>query len=442
MSLSSAEAAATGESLSALEALHSTPSRRYLAPDPIPEEVLWAILDAAIRGPSGGNSQAWGWVVVTDEEVKRHVAAWYRENWENAYGQHRDRLLAGGSGSSGLPPRGFLGAEYLANHLEEAPVWVFPVLRNAANVTSPRVGSSIYGAVQQLCLAARAYGIGTSLTTLYGGHEEELRELLGLPEDALTMALIPMGYPARGWWAEPKRRPVGEVVHWNRWGATRTKPLFRADERVRDLAEEDLGGLGPNALELLQPRGDLRAGPGGAHQARDRATVVSRQAAHHGPQLLAHDRAQPVVVPLPQLMPERVLVVRGEVLGRVPAIRLELAVGGGGRLLLNRAPEQQAGQQPVEQALVSVGVNAQIGGSDQRSHGSVPSILSDRFESSRRGRRWRAPVGSWRAMKADWPRPTRHASSRPPVKRTEPDAEDRKPPPSNGNLLPPPVRML
>ena len=60
----------------------------------------------------------------------------------------------------------------------------------------PRVGSSIYGAVQQLCLAARAYGIGTSLTTLYGGHEDELRELLGLPPDALTMALIPMGYPS------------------------------------------------------------------------------------------------------------------------------------------------------------------------------------------------------------------------------------------------------
>ena len=102
--------------------------------------------------------------------------------------------------------------------------WVFPVLRNAADAASPRVGSSIYGAVQQLCLAARASGIGTSLTTLYGGHEDELRELLGLPPDALTMALIPMGYPARGRWAEPKRRPVEEVVHWNRWGATRGKP--------------------------------------------------------------------------------------------------------------------------------------------------------------------------------------------------------------------------
>ncbi len=209
-------------SLTALEALHSTPARRYLAPDPIPDDVLWAILDAAIRGPSGGNSQGWGWVVVTDREVKDQVAAWYRVNWENAYGRRREDILAGRA-EAGLTPRGFLGAEHLAQHLEEAPVWVFPVLRQAADATSPKVGSSIYGAVQQLMLAARAYGIGSSLTTLYFGHEDELRELLGLPDDALTMALIPLGYPAQGRWAEPKRRPVAEVVHWDRWGSLRAR---------------------------------------------------------------------------------------------------------------------------------------------------------------------------------------------------------------------------
>jgi nitroreductase len=212
----------TGE-LSALEALHSTPARRYLSPEPIPDDVLWAILDAAIRGPSGGNTQSWGWVVVTDQEVKDRISAWYRENFEAAYGSRREQILSAPAGSLGLTPRGFLGAEHLAHHLHEAPVWVFAVLRGAADATSPRLGSSIYGAVQQLCLAARAYGIGTSLTTLYGGHEEELRELLGLPADALTMALVPMGYPAQGRWAQPRRRPVEEVVHWNQWGATRSQ---------------------------------------------------------------------------------------------------------------------------------------------------------------------------------------------------------------------------
>jgi len=223
MSPSPTEESADGQPLSAVEALHSTPSRRYLSSEPIPDDVLWEILNTAIRGPSGGNRQQWGWVVVTDRAVKQRVAGWYRANWDSAYGQHRDSILAG-DGSSDMSPRGFLGAEHLAHHLEEAPVWVFAVLRGAADVTNPRLGSSIYGAVQQLCLAARAYGIGTSLTTLYGGHEDELRELLGLPADALTMALIPMGYPAQGRWAEPKRRPVEEVVHWNRWDATRDRP--------------------------------------------------------------------------------------------------------------------------------------------------------------------------------------------------------------------------
>lgn len=225
MSSSPMEKPADEQTLTVLEALHSTPARRYLAPDPIPDDVLWAILDAAIRGPSGGNAQQWGWVVVTDQEVKDRVAAWYRVNWNAAYGSRREQILSGAAGSArGLTPRGFLGAEHLAEHIQEAPVWVFPVLRGAAGATSPRVGSSIYGAVQQLCLAARAYGIGTSLTTLYLGHEEELRELLGLPADALTMALIPMGYPARGRWAEPKRRPVEDVVHWGRWDAKRSWP--------------------------------------------------------------------------------------------------------------------------------------------------------------------------------------------------------------------------
>jgi nitroreductase len=104
------------------------------------------------------------------------------------------------------------------------PVWSFPVLRHAAGVRNPRLGSSIYGAVQQLILAARAHGVGTTLTTLYSGHEAEVRELLGLPEDAMTMALLPLGYPARGRWAQPKRRPVEEVVHWNQWGSTRPRP--------------------------------------------------------------------------------------------------------------------------------------------------------------------------------------------------------------------------
>ncbi len=205
------------EPIPVLDALHSTPARRYLKPDPIPTEVIRALLDAAIGGPSGGNTQAWAWMVVTDPELKRPIAEWYREGWERAYGSRREAILASDDGL-GLGKRNFLSAEHLANHLEEAPVWIIPILRGAAKSQSPRAGSSIYGAVQQLMLAARAYGIGATLTSLYAGHEDHVKRLLGIPESDLTMALIPLGYPARGRWAEPKRRPVEEVAHLNSWG--------------------------------------------------------------------------------------------------------------------------------------------------------------------------------------------------------------------------------
>jgi nitroreductase len=203
-----------------LQALHSTPSRRYLSDRPIPEEVVRAILDAAVRGPSGGNRQAWGWVVVTDPAIKAPVAAWYREGWEQAYGVRRAELADAPAGDVGLSPASYRATEYLADHLEQAPVWILPVLRHAADSANPRLGASIYGAVQQLQLAARAYGIGSTLTTFHVAHEAEVRALLGLPDDALTMALVPLGYPARGRWAQPRRQPLEQVVHWNRWGRT------------------------------------------------------------------------------------------------------------------------------------------------------------------------------------------------------------------------------
>jgi len=209
------------EPLDVLEAIHSTPARRYLSSDPIPDEVLWEILDAAIRGPTGGNSQGWGWVVVTDPEVKRQIQQWYLEGWNRAYGSRREEIMADPEGG-GLGHRNFLSAEYLANHLADAPVWIIPVQRNAGS--NPRAGSSVYGAVQNLMLAARAHGIGATLTTLYAGHEDDVKQLLGLPDDAMTMGLIPLGYPARGRWAQPKRRPVDEVTHWGRWGAHAARP--------------------------------------------------------------------------------------------------------------------------------------------------------------------------------------------------------------------------
>lgn len=200
------------EALPVIEALHSTPSRRYLSTEPIPEDVIRALLDAAVRGPSGGNSQLWAWIVVRDPAIKSQIAEWYREGWNASYGARRESLEA-----EGKLDAVFRASDHLAQHLEEAPVWIFPVLLGPAKSQNPRLGASIYGAAQQLMLAARAYGIGATLTTLYTGHEAEVRSLLGLPDNAITMALIPLGYPSRGRWSQPKRRPLDEVVFWDRY---------------------------------------------------------------------------------------------------------------------------------------------------------------------------------------------------------------------------------
>jgi nitroreductase len=194
-----------------LEALHTTPSRRYLSPTPIDDDVIRALLDAAIRGPSGGNSQRWAWIVVRNETTKAKIADLYRDSWTKTYASRRAQILAADD-ENGMSARTFRAADHLATHLEEAPVWIFPVLLGAAKSTNPRLGSSIYGAVQHLILAARAYGIGATLTTLHTAHEQEVRRLLNLPDTALTMALIPLGYPAKGRWSEPKRRPLDEVI--------------------------------------------------------------------------------------------------------------------------------------------------------------------------------------------------------------------------------------
>ena len=211
------------ENLGLMEALHSTPARRYLSQEPISDELIWELLDAAIRGPSGGNNQGWGWIVVKDQSVKKQIATWYREGWDRAYGVRREQILAGNDPSDTLGSRNFRSAEYLANHLEEAPVWIFAVQRNTSDENGPRTGSSIYGAIQHLMLAARFHGIVASLTTLYAGHESDVKNLLGVPDDAMTMALIPLGYPSRGRWAQPKRQDVQEVTHWEKWNDHRNR---------------------------------------------------------------------------------------------------------------------------------------------------------------------------------------------------------------------------
>ncbi len=229
------------ESLDVLDAIHSTRAQRYLKPDPIPEDTLWRILDAAVRGPTGGNNQGWGWVVIRDEATKHAIAKVYAERLTSAYRYERvsdeelgaGRITRGGieEGEVGIDARNRRGVVHLTEHFADVPVIVAPVMRTSARMDADTrragagLGASIYGAVQNLMLAARAFGIGSVFTWTLD-ETSGFNELLGLPEDAYVMCLIPLGYLERGRFSQPRRRPLGEVVHWDRWGEQRDAPAL------------------------------------------------------------------------------------------------------------------------------------------------------------------------------------------------------------------------
>jgi nitroreductase len=199
------------------EAIGTQRAMRRLKPDPISDEELWTILDAAVKAPSGGNRQPWNFIVIRDPETKRKIAEHYLDGWNRIYGPFREFALA-----DPATARTYRSADHLARHLAEVPVLVLAtVQRNAIAPGSPP-GASIYPAVQNLMLAARALGLGTTLTTLHQEHEAEVKRLLGIPDEVETMALIPIGRP-RGRFGPPSRLPVEQVTYWDRWGEVRDR---------------------------------------------------------------------------------------------------------------------------------------------------------------------------------------------------------------------------
>jgi nitroreductase len=199
------------------EIMGTTRSMRRLKPAPVPEELIRKILEAGVWAPSGGNMQRWRFLVIKDPKIKETVGAYYKRAWdeivspryragEPAPGTSRERFL-----------RMLDAAQYLADHIHEAPVWIVPCLEGAAPTRTS--GSSIYPAVQNMLLAARALGLGATLTTLYLSFEKEVEGALGLPPDVHSYALLPIGYPM-GRFGPVRRVPLGEVVYEDQWGQT------------------------------------------------------------------------------------------------------------------------------------------------------------------------------------------------------------------------------
>jgi nitroreductase len=197
------------------EIIRTTRSMRRLKPDTVPNELIRKILDAGVCAPSGGDMQRWRFLVVKDAEIKRMVGAYYKRAWDE---QVAPRYRSG-EPAPGMSREQFLrlldAAEYLAAHIHEAPVWIVPCLEGGTATRTS--GSSIYPAVQNMLLAARALGLGATLTTLHLQFEKEVEAALGLPPGAHSYALLPIGYPM-GRFGPVRRVALAEFVFEDRWG--------------------------------------------------------------------------------------------------------------------------------------------------------------------------------------------------------------------------------
>jgi nitroreductase len=186
----------------------SEPIGRF-KPDPVPDELLFQVIDAAIRAPAGGNRQLWHFLIVKDAEKRRQIGEWYWQTWRE-YGK---QYVEDPSAIDRLPRQMRLvvrSTDELARNFGEVPVHLF--------VCGPtQAAGTIYPAIQNLLLACRGVGLGSVLTAFHRVHEERLARLLGIPADMTAHGLLPIGWP-RDKFGPVGRRPVKKIASLDHWG--------------------------------------------------------------------------------------------------------------------------------------------------------------------------------------------------------------------------------
>ena len=194
---------------------------------PVEPELIRECLEIAVQAPTGGNSQGWQFVVVTDQQQRNALADVYRKGWA-LYLENRKTGKANLQ-STGATPEAMstLGkvlrsAIYLAQHMHEAPVLVVPCIQGRPEGLSTEEQAGFWGSILpaawSFMLAARSRGLGSSWTTVHLYFEQEAADILGIPYKKVTQAaLIPVGYTLGTDFKPASRMPLDSILHWDRW---------------------------------------------------------------------------------------------------------------------------------------------------------------------------------------------------------------------------------
>jgi len=194
------------------EAIYTSRALRRFKPDPVPEDVIFQLIDAAIRAPTGHNSQDWRFVVVTDASSKQQMQEWSERAWKMAFPAYQyDAAIEALPRTQRLS---ITGVRDLAFSLGSVPLIVV-VCGLRGKHSSP--GGSHFPAIQNMLLAARALGLGGSIFNLPMVGGDDIYELLAVPQSNEIYACVPIGYPVD----RPgplSRKPVKKVTYLERFG--------------------------------------------------------------------------------------------------------------------------------------------------------------------------------------------------------------------------------
>lgn len=199
---------------------------RRLRPDPIPAEVLERVLQAACWSPTGGNQQPWRIVVVQDDAGKQGLQDIYLPLWQDYVVGFLDRIKDTPPDEKAQWHKVADSGNYLADNLHQAPAILVFCANPAfmaitdAGLDRPSMvgGGSVYPAVQNAMLACVAEGLGCTLTTLHCRNESAVQELLDIPTEWATVAMVPIGYPVLGGHGPISRKPPADMAFADRFG--------------------------------------------------------------------------------------------------------------------------------------------------------------------------------------------------------------------------------
>lgn len=204
--------------------LSTTRSIRRISDEPVDDATLRRVLQAAIWAPSGGNRQPWRIVVARDREVKQRLGEIYSTEWAKYVEMNMARVAGQPESILETVRKGLSVGTRLAESLADVPVVaVFVHDPREVFVTDGNLGrtpvvggASLYPAVQNLLLAARAEGLGGVLTTLISSREPEVREVLNIPEPWGVYAMVPLGHP-KGSHGPLRRAPFEHMIKFDSW---------------------------------------------------------------------------------------------------------------------------------------------------------------------------------------------------------------------------------